>query len=230
MFLRVSLSCYKWLTEQLACHGWQMSHTVACTHSSASWHRSLRYIFMSLSGVGSAAKREDPLGRDGCSESFQRPGTVWPGSVDSTGSVWSPALCYSDSALCPAWLQLEQTKHLVEFNKSWNEQLTECVYCGNDSHYKNALSYSCLYNWPPMAARCWVNFSLQLKRTFTYRRQPASVPLQFHNILASVIYKKDQICGCKRTYDGFPVFCHVYCYSAGCLYWIPASHNLNALC
>lgn len=46
------------------------------------------------------------------------------------GSVWSPALCYSDthSALSPAWLQLGQTKHHVEFNKSWNEQLTECVY------------------------------------------------------------------------------------------------------
>lgn len=159
MFLRVSLSCYKWLTEQLACHGWQISHTVACTHSSATWHRSLRSIFMSLSGAGSAAKREDPLGRDGCNESFQRPGTVWPGSVDSTGSVWSPALCYSDSALCAAWLQLEQTKHHVEFHEmnSWQNVFTVAM-----THIIKMLSYSCLYNRPPMAARCWVNFSLQL--------------------------------------------------------------------
>lgn len=161
LFLRVSLSCYKWLTEQLACHGWQISHTVAWTHSSASWHRSLRSIFMSLSGVGSAAKREDPLGRDGCNESFQRPGTVWQ-------DLWIPQAPYdlrlfvTQTLLCVLlgcnWNKLNIMLNLISHEmNSWQNVFTVAM-----THIIKMLSYSCLYNWPPMAARCWVNFSLQL--------------------------------------------------------------------
>lgn len=61
-FQGVSLSCYKWLPERLACQGWEISHTVACKRLSVNCHGSLSSIFISLSGIGNATKSENILG------------------------------------------------------------------------------------------------------------------------------------------------------------------------
>lgn len=58
----VSLSCYKWLPERLACQGWEISHAVACKSFSANCHGSPSSIFTSLSGIGDATKSETLLG------------------------------------------------------------------------------------------------------------------------------------------------------------------------
>ncbi len=58
----VSLSCYKWLPQWLACQGWEISHTVACKRLSVNCHGSLSSIFISLSSIPDATRSENPLG------------------------------------------------------------------------------------------------------------------------------------------------------------------------
>lgn len=60
----VSLSCYKWLPQRLACRGWEISHGVACGRLSVNCHRGLSSIFISSSGIGDAAKSENALGNE----------------------------------------------------------------------------------------------------------------------------------------------------------------------
>lgn len=70
-FQGVSLSCYKWLPERLACQGWEISHTVACKHLSVNCHGSVSSIFIWLAGISNATKHENPLGNQHCRRSVK---------------------------------------------------------------------------------------------------------------------------------------------------------------